>query len=169
LRATAIELASRGADVVLVSRDPARGAGVLDEVRSAGPAGSHRLLAGDLADPDAVRALAAQIRQGTDELHALVHTAAALTPDRQENRAGHELMFATNVLGRFLLTEQLLPLLERGAPARVLVVTGPSPDRLDFDDLMARTDFKPFMQFRATNAANLLFAFELARRLGEPR
>jgi retinol dehydrogenase 14 len=44
-------------------------------------------------------------------------------------------------------------------------VTGPSPDRLDFDDLMARSDFKPFAQFRATNAANLLFAFELARRL----
>ena len=74
-------------------------------------------------------------------------------------------MFASNVLGRFLLTHQLLSLLERGAPARVLVVTGPSPDRLDFDDLMARTDFQPFRQFRATNAANLLFAFELARRL----
>jgi NAD(P)-dependent dehydrogenase (short-subunit alcohol dehydrogenase family) len=163
--ATAIELAARGADVVLVCRDPARGAGVLDAVGKAGPAGSHRLLVGDLADPGAVRALATQIREGADQLHALVHTAAALTSDRQSNRAGHELMFATNLLGRFLLTHQLLPLLERGAPARVLVVTGPSPDRLDFDDLMARTDFKPFAQFRATNAANLLFAFELARRL----
>jgi NAD(P)-dependent dehydrogenase (short-subunit alcohol dehydrogenase family) len=137
---------------VLVCRDPGRGAVVLEEVRKAGPAGSHRLLVGDLADPEAVRALAAQIRQGSDQLHALIHTAAALTRDRQENRAGHELMLATNVLGRFLLTYQL-PLLERGAPARVLVVTGPSPDRLDFDDLMARTDFQPFRQFRATNAA----------------
>jgi retinol dehydrogenase-14 len=164
-RATAIELAARGADLVLVCRDPARGAAVLEEVGTAGPAGTHRLLTGDLADPEAVRALAAQIRQDTDQLHALVHTAAALTQDRQENRAGHELMFATNVLGRFLLTHQLLALLERGAPARVLVVTGPSPDRLDFDDLMAHNDFKPFTQFRATNAANLLFAFELARRL----
>jgi NAD(P)-dependent dehydrogenase (short-subunit alcohol dehydrogenase family) len=164
-RATAIELAARGAGVVLVCRDPARGVGVLDEVRTAGPAGSHRLLAGDLADPEAVRALAAQLRQDTDQLHALIHTAAALTPDRQQNRAGHELMFATNVLGRFLLTHQLLGLLERGAPAQVLVVTGPSPDRLNFDDLMARTDFQPFTQFRATNAANLLFAFELAHRL----
>jgi NAD(P)-dependent dehydrogenase (short-subunit alcohol dehydrogenase family) len=123
------------------------------------------VLAGDLADPEAVHALAVQIHDHTNQLHALVHTAAALTPDRQENRAGHELMFATNVLGRFLLTHRLLPLLERGAPARVLIVTGPSPDRLDVDDLMAHTNFKPFTQFRATNAANLLFAFELARRL----
>jgi NAD(P)-dependent dehydrogenase (short-subunit alcohol dehydrogenase family) len=164
-RATAIELAACGADVVLCCRDPARGAAVLDAVGKAGPGGAHRMLAGDLADPEAVRALAAQIGQDTDQLHALVHTAAALTQDRQHNRAGHELMFASNLLGRFLLTHQLLPLLERGAPARVLVVTGPSPDRLDFDDLMARTNFKPFTQFRATNAANLLFAFELARRL----
>ena len=136
-RATAIELAARGANVVLVCRDPARGAGVREEVGKAGPAGSHRLLVGDLADPEAVLALAAQIGQDSDQLHALVHTAATLTQDRQSNRANHELMFATNVLGRFLLTHQLLPLLERGAPARVLVVTGPSPDRLDFDDLMA--------------------------------
>lgn len=164
-RATAIELAARGADVVLVCRDPARGAGVLEEVGKAGPAGSHRLLVGDLADPEAVRDLAAQIRQDSGQLHALVHTAATLTQDRHGNRANHELMFATNVLGRFLLTHQLLSLLKRGAPARVLVVTGPSPDRLDFDDLMAHSDFKPFRQFRATNAANLLFAFELARRL----
>jgi NAD(P)-dependent dehydrogenase (short-subunit alcohol dehydrogenase family) len=164
-RATAIELASQGADLVLVCRDPARGARVLEEVGKAGPAGAHRLLVGDLADPEAVRGLTAQLRQDTDQLHALIHTAAALTRDRQENRAGHELMFATNLLGRFLLTHQLLPLLRRGAPAQVLVVTGPSPDRLDFDDLMARSDFQPFAQFRATNAANLLFAFELARRL----
>lgn len=164
-RATAIDLAAGGADVVLVCRDPTRGAGVLDAVGTAGPGGSHRVLAGDLADPEAVHALAAQIHDHTNQLHALVHTAAALTPDRQETRAGHELTFATNLLGRFLLTDRLLPLLERGAPARVLVVTGPSPDRLDVDDLMARTDFKPFTQFRATNAANLLFAFELARRL----
>jgi NAD(P)-dependent dehydrogenase (short-subunit alcohol dehydrogenase family) len=128
-RATAIELAARGAGVVLVCRDPAGGARVLEEVRKAGPAGSHRLLAGDLADPEAVRALAAQVHDHTNKLHALAHTAAALTPDRQQNPAGHELMFASNVLGRFLLTHQLLSLLERGAPARVLVVTGPSPDR----------------------------------------
>ncbi|HEX5880869.1 MAG TPA: hypothetical protein VF468_21515 [Actinomycetota bacterium] len=138
--ATAIELAARAADVVLC-RDPP-------------------------AAPPSWRRSARPGREGrTGQLHALIHTAAALTRDRQHNRAGHELMFATNLLGRFLLTHQLLPLLERGAPARVLVVTGPSPDRLDFDDLMAASDFTPFAQFRATNAANLLFAFELARRL----
>jgi NAD(P)-dependent dehydrogenase (short-subunit alcohol dehydrogenase family) len=45
-----------------------------------------------------------------------------------------------------------------------LIATGPSPDRLDFENLMADRDFQPFVQFRMTNAANLMFAFELARR-----
>jgi NAD(P)-dependent dehydrogenase (short-subunit alcohol dehydrogenase family) len=73
-RATAIDLAAGGADVLLVCRDPTRGAGVLDAVGTAGPGGSHRVLAGDLADPEAVHALAAQIHDHTNQLHALVHT-----------------------------------------------------------------------------------------------
>src|SRR4029450_5783210 len=76
-RATAVELATRGADVVLVCRDPARGRHVLDEVRKIKPGGSHRMLTGDLADPETVRTLAAQIREDADEVHSLVHTAAA--------------------------------------------------------------------------------------------
>jgi hypothetical protein len=50
----------------------------------------------------------------------------------------------TNALGRFLLTHELLPLLERAAPARVMVVTAPHPDRLNFDDLMTRTVSQQF-------------------------
>jgi NAD(P)-dependent dehydrogenase (short-subunit alcohol dehydrogenase family) len=65
------------------------------------------VLVGDLADPEAVHALAAQIHDHTNQLHALVHTAAALTPDRQETRAGHELMFATNLLFAFELARRL--------------------------------------------------------------
>jgi NAD(P)-dependent dehydrogenase (short-subunit alcohol dehydrogenase family) len=112
-----------------------------------------------------VRSVAAEIRGRADEIHALIHTAATFTRERQENSAGQELMFATNVLGRFLLTHELLPQLKQGAPARVLIATGPSPDRLDFENLMAHRNFQPFLQFRMTNAANLMFAFELARRL----
>jgi len=90
---------------VMICRDPARGRRRAEAVRNAGPGGSHRVLVGDLADPDAVRALTAQVRKDTDQLHALVHTAAALTQHRRENRVGQELMFATNLLGRFLLTD----------------------------------------------------------------
>lgn len=164
-RATAIELAQKGAVLFLVCRDRERGKHVLDEIKQTGGGGAHRLIISDLSDPDSGRMAAAQIRNETEQIHALIHTAAIFTRERQENRAGHEMMFATNVLGRFLLTYELLRQLKRGAFSRVLITTGPSPDALNFDDLMARKKFQPFLQFRATNAANLLFAFELARRL----
>lgn len=164
-RATAINLASRGALVVLVCRDRARGEHVLEEVKLAGAGRSHHLVIGDLSDPTATRGVAAHIRDSFEQIHALTHTAAIFTRVRQENAAGHELMFATNVLARILLTHELLSQLQRGTLSRIFFAAGPSPDRLAFDDLMARKKFQPFLQFRATNAANLLFAFELARRL----
>jgi len=164
-RATAMDLASRGARVIIVCKDRSRGMRVLDEVQHAGPDGSHHLIVGNLSEPDSVRSMAEEIRGRADEIHALIHTAAIFTRERQENSAGQELMFATNVLGRFLLTHELLPQLKHGAPARVLIATGPSPDQLDFENLLAHRNFQPFLQFRMTNAANLMFAFELARRL----
>jgi len=164
-RATAIDLARGGALVILVCRDRTRGMQALAEVKRAGPGQSHQLVIGDLAEPLSVQNAAAQIRKDFDGIDALIHTAAVFTHTRQENSAEHELMLATNVLARVLLTHELLSFLKRRAPSRILFASGPSPDRLAFDDLMARKKFQPFMQFRATNAANLMFTFELARRL----
>lgn len=163
--ATAVDLARRGALVVLLCRDQTRGERVLEQVKSVSAGASHQLVIGDLSDPISTRAASAQINSEFDRVHALIHTAAIFTRHRQENRAGHELMFATNVLGRILLTHELLSPLKQGTPSRVLFAAGPSPDRLAFDDLMAQNKFQPFLRLRATNAANLMFAFELARRL----
>ena len=164
--ATALELASRGADTILAVRDHQRGAALLDTIRRAAPEGEHRLVVGDLANRAAVRGIANQVAEVSPTLRAVIHTAATFTRTRKETVDGHELMFAVNVLARVALTDDLLERLEH-APARVVAAAGPSPDRLDFDDLMARERFSPFMQFRATNAANLMLSFKLARELAE--
>jgi NAD(P)-dependent dehydrogenase (short-subunit alcohol dehydrogenase family) len=78
---------------------------------------------------------------------------------------GFETMFATNVLGPFLLTSLLLDRLRAAGSARVLVLSAPSTVRLDFDDLQAERRFRSLTAFGATKAADLLFTFELARRL----
>ena len=161
--ATVTALAARGVRTVLVVRNETKGRALVDQLNTPGT-GTHRLVVGDLSEPDSVRNIAGQIRSTTDDLAVLIHTAAALVHQRRVNSAGHEAMFATNVLARFLLTHELQPLLATGNGGRVINVTGPSPDRLNFDDLMAETTFDAFKQFRVTNAANLQMAFELARR-----
>ena len=123
------------------------------------------MVVGDLSEPTSVRDIAEQIRAQNDDVAALIHTAAALFKDRQANSAGHEAMFATNVLARFLLTHELAQQLAAGPGGRTIYATGPSPDRLDFDDLMAEASFNAFRQFRATNTANLQLALHMAQRV----
>jgi NAD(P)-dependent dehydrogenase (short-subunit alcohol dehydrogenase family) len=159
--ATAAELAGRGIDTVLVVRDPIRGTGLVERLNHIG--GTHRAIVGDLSEPASVRTVAADIRSHQRRLTALIHAAATLTPQRRTNSAGHEVMFATNVLARFLLTHQLATPLTAGS-ARVLFATGASPDALNFDDLMATGTWNAFRQFRATNSASHQLALELARR-----
>jgi NAD(P)-dependent dehydrogenase (short-subunit alcohol dehydrogenase family) len=159
--ATAAQLARRGIDTVLVARNQTRGAALLEQLRRTG--GTHRLVVTDLSEPAAVHTLAADIRTHHLGLTALVHTAAALTPQRRTNSAGHEVMFATNVLARFLLTHELAAALAAES-ARVIFATGATPDTLNFDDLMATGTWNAFRQFRATNAASHQLALELARR-----
>ena len=162
--ATAAALAQRGASTLLVVRNPAKGQRLLHSLPTGGGS-RHRMLVGDLSEPASVRDIAEQIRAEKDDVGALIHTAAALFKDRKENSGGHEAMFATNVLARFLLTQELAQQLAAGSGGRVIYATGPSPDRLDFDNLMAEASFNAFRQFRATNAANLQLALQTARRV----
>jgi NAD(P)-dependent dehydrogenase (short-subunit alcohol dehydrogenase family) len=159
--ATAAELARRGIGTLLVARDRSRGTGLLEELQRTG--GTHRLVAADLSEPVAVRTVAADILTNETRLTALIHAAAILTPERRTNSAGQEVMFATNVLARFLLTNELAAPLSAGS-ARVLFATGATPDALNFDDLMATGTWNAFRQFHATNAACHQLALELARR-----
>jgi NAD(P)-dependent dehydrogenase (short-subunit alcohol dehydrogenase family) len=161
--ATVRTLASRGVRTILIVRDEAKGRALVDQL-NVPRTDTHHLVVGDLSEPRSVREIAGRVRSETDDIALLIHAAAALFHQRRVNSAGHEAMFATNVLSRFLLTHELQPLLAKGTAGRVINVTGPSPDRLDFDDLMAETNFNAFKQFRATNAANLQLAFELAHR-----
>ena len=91
----------------------------------------------DLSDPSAVRSLAAQVLARAPALHGVLHNAGVLPRARERTGQGHELAFATNVLGPFLLTNLLMPALHAGAPSRVVLVSsgGMYTARLDVDDL----------------------------------
>jgi NAD(P)-dependent dehydrogenase (short-subunit alcohol dehydrogenase family) len=82
-----------------------------------------------------------------------------MTPD------GLELMFATNHLGPFLLTTLLLEKIKASVPARVLVVTAPSTTPIDFNNLQGDKRFNSLQAFGVTKMCNLLFTYELSRRL----
>jgi dehydrogenase/reductase SDR family member 12 len=120
-RAVALALARRDAEVWMLCRDKGRGEEAKEAIRQA--TGNDRIVLEvlDVSDLDQVRAFAERLPLETVDV--LVHNAGALVHRRVETREGHELTFATHVLGPFLLTRLLLPRLARAASARVVHVS----------------------------------------------
>ncbi|HEY0776417.1 MAG TPA: SDR family NAD(P)-dependent oxidoreductase [Gemmatirosa sp.] len=182
-RATAAELARRGYTVLVHGRDASRATAVADAIRAAG--GQARPAIADLARLADVARLAAELRDTAPRLDVLVNNAGVAFRGgaRHVSADGYELTFAVNHLAHFLLTVELLPLLEatghaRGdagsagtgttgaGPARVATVASElhARGRIAFDDLQAERRYSGSAAYADSKLANVLFARALARR-----
>ena len=163
-RATALGLAARGSDLVLLARDRARGEDVATLARTAGAA-SAEVLVCDLSLMASVREAVAEFKRRHDRLDVLINDAAVFLGSRDVTSEGRERMLATNYLGPFLLTNLLLDLLAAAAPSRVINVTAPATTAPDPDDLDGERRFSPVRAFGRSKAADLMFTYALARRM----
>jgi NAD(P)-dependent dehydrogenase (short-subunit alcohol dehydrogenase family) len=170
-RATALELARRGATVVIVARKPGRAEETREEVRAASAYGSVGLLLADLGSLSQVRQLAREFETRYDRLHVLVNNAGTIFPARKTTEDGFETTFAVNHLAPFLLTTLLMERLKVSAPARIINVASASHKfgAIDFARLQGEKKGRRLLSgWRAYNEsklANVLFTYELARRL----
>jgi NAD(P)-dependent dehydrogenase (short-subunit alcohol dehydrogenase family) len=169
----ALELARKDAHVVMASRDKARGDAALARLRAEIPGASAEVVLLDLASLESVRAFAAaEVALGVP-LDLLVNNAGVYAPKKRlETADGFEIQFGTNVLGHFALTALLWPALERAAasrPQRPRIVTLASiahkRARLNFADLQSTKSYSPSSSYGQSKLADLMFAFELDRRL----
>ncbi len=164
---TALGLAREGGTVVIVARNPEKGARVAQEIKILTGNPNVDLLIADLSKLADVRQLATQFRQKYAHLHVLVNDAGGVNMRRQETVDGNELTFGVNHLAGFLLTNLLLDRLKASAPARIINVSSAAHlrARLDLDDLQGRRTFSGFRAYGASKLANLYFTYELARRI----
>jgi NAD(P)-dependent dehydrogenase (short-subunit alcohol dehydrogenase family) len=166
-RVTAHALAAMGAKVVVAGRNPPKAEAVVRQiVTETGNPNVHCLIA-DFAFPSAIREMARQFRQQFDRLDVLVNNAGGFYPRRQETASGIEMTFAVNHLGPFLLTHLLLEVMVESAPARIVNVSSAAHrmGTLDFDDLGFRHGYSGMKAYGRSKLANVLFTYELARRL----
>jgi len=164
-RSLARQLAAAGGTIALIARDPARAESARSEIAAAAPGAHVEIYLADLSSLADIRQAGGALSGAHPRIASVVHCAAVFSSQRVETRDGLELMFATNHLGPFLLTNLLLPALRAHGHARVLTLAAPSTVKLDFDDLQGVTRFRALTAFGASKAANLLFTFELARRM----
>ena len=167
---TARGLASSGHRVLMLCRSAERAEAARADIDASVPGALTEVVLIDLGDTDSVRAAAAEVTARLDRLDVLVNNAGiTLRGARQVNAAGHDLMWATNHLGPFLLTNLLLPLLHASAPARVVNVASAAHrwGRIDFDDIEATRGYgwMSFPRYGETKLMNVLFTRSLARRL----
>jgi NAD(P)-dependent dehydrogenase (short-subunit alcohol dehydrogenase family) len=166
--ATATALASQGATVVMVSRDPVRAQAARARVeRGAGADADLDVQLADLSAPASVRELAARLHERYPAIHVLVNSAGAAFGKRQETPDGVEATLALNHVGPFLLTNLLLDQLQAGAPSRVITLSSEAQrqGRLHFEDLQLRTGYSTTRAYAQSKLANIVFTYELARRL----
>jgi NAD(P)-dependent dehydrogenase (short-subunit alcohol dehydrogenase family) len=168
--ATALALARLGATLTLVGRDGGRIAAALalvaPEAERAGAPPPRGEMA-DFASMREVAALAGRLATGR-RLDLLVNCAGVFLPRRRLGPEGLETQFAVNHLAPFLLTTSLLPLLEAAPSARVLMVSSAShrQGRIRWRDPSMRRFYFGLWAYEQAKLANLLFSYELARRLG---
>jgi NAD(P)-dependent dehydrogenase (short-subunit alcohol dehydrogenase family) len=174
----AVELARRGAVVILACRDRARGRAALEQLRREATGAPSRaseaeLIELDLASLQSVRAVAeAELDRGRP-LHALINNAGVMAPPKRlETKDGMELQFGTNVVGHFALTCRLMPALLLGRESipedapRVVTLSSVAHKRgkINFDDLQSKRAYDPMGAYAQSKLADLMFAFELDRR-----
>jgi retinol dehydrogenase 14 len=166
-RATADVLAARGATVGITGRDKARTEAAAREIAAA--TGNPKVTAfpGDLSSQAEVRRLAAEVLDAYPRLDVLINNVGGFWATRRVTADGLEHTFAVNHLAPFLLTELLRERLVASAPARIVNVSSGAHTMgtMDFDDLQGERRFSGQAAYNQSKLANVLFTYELARRL----
>jgi retinol dehydrogenase 12 len=164
---TAQALAHQGATLIVVGRNPERGAATVSRIQHETGNSAVELISADLSAQAQVRRLASEVQRRFTRLDVLINNAGALFLRRQLSPDGLEMTFALNHLAYFLLTNLLLDHLKASPAARIVNVSSEAHRgaRLDFADLQGQHRYRGWRAYARSKLANILFTYALARRL----
>lgn len=165
-------LAACGASVVLAVRDTGKGGEAAARITGQIPGAEVMVQRLDLSSLDSVRGAADDLRAAQPKIDLLINNAGVMYTPQTITADGYELQFATNHLGHFALTGLLLPHLLAVPGSRVVTVSSMSHKQrahIDFDDLHAQKSYDRVAAYGRSKLANLLFTYELQRRLTASR
>ena len=160
-------LAAKGAHVVLAVRDAEKGKQAAEEIKRVVPAASLEVLSLDLANLASVRRFAEAFPAAHSRLDMLINNAGVMAIPRRVTADGFEMQLGTNHLGHFALTGLLLPLILKTPSSRIVTVSSGAHmfGKINFDDLQSERSYSKFGVYGQSKLANLLFAYELQRKL----
>jgi len=168
---TTRELARHGARVVLACRNPEKASAAIAGIRAENPRADVEAMALDLASLASVRAFASAFLRNHAELHGLINNAGVMALPRRETVDGFEMQLGTNHFGHFALTGLLADLLLSTPGSRVvnLSSTMHKMGRMRWDDLRGERSYGKWTAYGQSKLANLLFTYQLHRKLDAKR
>jgi len=167
-KAAATGLAKMGATVVIVCRDSKRGEAALNEIKERSGKELASLMVADLSSQKSIHKLVQDFRSKYERLDVLINNAGVFLAKRTLTEDVIEATFAINHLAPFLLTNLLLGVLKSSAPSRIVNVSSSAHYRghINFDDIQGERNYSGIKAYSQSKLANVLFTYELARRLG---
>ena len=165
---TAEMLADKGAHVVLAVRNLDKGKDAVDRITAKSPKADVALQQLDLTSLDAIRETAEELRAAHERIDLLINNAGVMYTDKATTKDGFELQFGTNHLGHFAFTGLLLDRLLPVQGSRVVTVSSVGHRiiaKIHFDDLQSDRSYNRVAAYGQSKLANLMFTYELQRRL----
>jgi len=164
---TAAALARKGVAVIMACRNLQKAQPAASQIRRSNPPGPLDVIRLDLGDLESVRRFVTIFRERYDRLDLLINNAGIMHPPFEQTTQGFESQFGVNHLGHFALTGQLLDMLMQTPGSRVVTVSSVAHrmGRINFADLNWEKRYLAWLAYGQSKLANLLFAYELQRRL----
>lgn len=162
--ATARALLDEGATVIMLCRSEKRGLEAYHKLLEDGNSRTYLILC-DLGDYDSIRSFSKQVHERFEKIDILVNNAGFISLDRQETKEGLERQFGVNHIGHFLLTTQLLDMMDKGARIVNVASGAHKTGKIHFEDINLNKGFNVIKAYSQSKLANVLFTRELARRV----
>ncbi|XP_054621178.1 retinol dehydrogenase 12, like isoform X1 [Dunckerocampus dactyliophorus] len=164
---TAVDLARRGAKIIMACRDMEKAQAAAKEVKESSGNDNIVCMKLDLADSKSIREFAQAINQGESKLNILINNAGVMVCPYGKTADGFELQIGINHMGHFLLTYLLLDLIKRSAPARIINVSSMihSWGSINLEDINSEKSYDKQKAYAQSKLANVLFTRSLAQRL----
>ena len=167
----AIALASMGVNLIITGRNQEKAEDTVRQIKTETGNQNVRYLLADFSNLQEVRSLAENFKENYSQLDVLVNNAGAYFNTRQETPYGVEMTLLVNHLAPFLLTNLLLKRIQTSPSARIINVSsvGYKQGTMNFDDLSFKQGYFGMKAYGRSKLANILFTYELARRLGDEK
>lgn len=166
---TAKALYAKNANIIIACRNEQKAQQAIIEIKSAkaNALGQLDFVSLDLADLESIRLLPGKVKKISAKVDILINNAGVMTPPKGETKQGFETQFGTNHIGHFALTGLLLPLLEKSAAGRIIVVSSLANrfGWINFNNLNSEKYYSKWIAYAQSKLANIIFAQNLQQRL----